>query len=528
MLECNVMPRTRVRLVLGGFLCLSMVAIAGLGRAAEQASSPATIDLLEKIDVDRDALNGKWTRSGREIVSPDIPNTFVQIPYAPPQAYRLTIIGQRDSGYDLLLKLNVGDQQVGVFIDGSYRAVTALTEVKGEWVRREVANVLGEKRDYVVVCTVHPQSLIVTVDGLPVADWVSGQGKLSLLNDWSFLPKDKLAIGGFKAVQRFKKISLEPLAPDPDINAMLRNNGITKLVHMTPVREPTVGWDQFRVNHLPQVHSAHWPYAINRAAPFCKDFLFAPAPSKLVYEIPRGFDRFSAVGFSTGGVTIRYRVFSSLNRDFANANSLYDSQACRVGNADVQLGARDRFLMLQIGDEETRGTVRSFWLRPAFSRAAKKRALTALSPVDFQVSGKFLVSQVPDNLIFPIDLTGDRRCDEFLSAHPNSRASYAIPQDAVGFSTICYCLESQSAEFVIRLDNQPDPIFKSERVGLADVNVPIRPGAKELELQVNDLGNGRDDLSFWLYPRFEFKAAGKPATKKEPTRKDSAPRAKKK
>ena len=214
---------------------------------------------------------------------------------------------------------------------------------------------------------------------------------------------------------------------------------------------------------------------------------------------------------------VRYRVFASDQPDFTNkGRNVFESESCRVVKVDVPLQPTDRYLLLQIEGQD----VPAFWLHPALHRSKKPLSLAkpgsrfVVDIDDNEKNDQFKINDVPKSTIPPLDLDQDSHCDEFLYAHAPSEVTYAIPQGAVSFSAIGYCLQSGDVDFQVRVDNRPDPIFRTGKTALAPVIVDLPEGATKVALVVDDLRNGRSDHAFWLYPRFHLKA--KPAPAKKP------------
>lgn len=478
------------------------------------------VDLLPLVDPDRHSVRGNWKRDGNELLSPNDRDVLVQVPVTPPPAYRLTIVGQRDEGNDLFIGLATGGKQVVAVMDGWWKGVSGLSLIGGQFAdrnstRREFSNLLGDKRPYTIVCTVHPRSVLVTVNETPVVEWIGDSKDFSLPDQWSQVAREQLFLGANNAVHRIRKLTLEALPEDDDINAMLRIEGIVKLVYQQPRGKPSVGSDQFRVNWI---FPDDWPLAVTNRTGECQEFLYAHAPSKLKYELPKANSkvprRFTAVGHTMIGKA-RYRIFASDSPDFTNVRPVFESDPSRIVNIDQPLEAKDRYLLLQIEGPE----VPAFWLRPTVHQAKKSLPLADLRWPPFSVeiennekNDRGDINRVPKWTHRPLDVDHEPPCDEFLFAHAPSEVDYEIPPSAVSFSAIGYCLRPGNVEFQVRVDNRPDPIYSS-KAPIAPIHENIPPDAKVLRLKVGDLGHNANDFSFWLYPRFHLATKNTPAKK---------------
>ena len=90
-------------------------------------------------------------------------------------------------------------------------------------------------------------------------------------------------------------------------------------------------------------------------------------------------------------------------------------------------------------------------------------------------------------------------CNESLYAHAPSRLVYGLPSEAKSFTAVGYCVKSGDVKFRVLTDGQVR--YESPRVGVVSMAVNIPPGARTLELVVDDLGDRSSDWSHWLMPR---------------------------
>ncbi len=480
------------------------------------------VDLLRLIDPKRDSTVIKWTLENNELVSPKEPDTLLRIPVVPPPAYRLTVAGQRDEGDDLFVGLVVNGQQVVVMIDAWGKRICGLSCVNEKLAaenatRRDFEDILGDKQTYTVMCEVYPGSVVVMVNGMPAVEWIGESKELSLPRYFRISPGENLFLGANNTVQRIRQITLEALPEAPDVKAALEREGIVKLAYQQPLVTPSVGWDKFRVNWI---FPDDWPLAITADTKLCNEFIYAHAPSKLVYELPKGGStvprRFTAVGYSMDKQ--RYRIFAS-DKQGENLRLVFESDPCRIANINASFEPADRYVLMQIEGKEAP----AFWLHPTIFRA--KRAIPLAGRVratpewvevkNNRNNDRLGVNAVPKSVLPPLDVDEEQHCDEFLFAHAPSEVDYEIPSGAVSFSAIGYCLRSGSVEFQVRVDNLPNPIFRTGKTALVPITVEIPRGAEKLRLSVSELGNGSSDWSFWLYPRFQL--ATKKARSDKPT-----------
>ncbi|MFM8893414.1 MAG: hypothetical protein ACKOTB_17680, partial [Planctomycetia bacterium] len=183
------------------------------------------VDLLALVDTARDGVSGDWRREARDdglpgpLVSPKAFGARIEIPFAPPEEYRLTVIaepldepnglvlGQRSTAGRFLVLLD--------FLSGKDRA-GAIENVDGKNVQTNPSRVDGglfeRGRPAEIVCTVRRSGVEVTVDGRPWIDWRGDAGRLSLSDYWRTPRDEALFLGAYDCRYRFSRVTLTPLA----------------------------------------------------------------------------------------------------------------------------------------------------------------------------------------------------------------------------------------------------------------------------------------------------------------------------
>ena len=203
-----------------------------------------------------------------------------------------------------------------------------------------------------------------------------------------------------------------------------------------------------------------------------------------------------------------FRVLAASTPDFAGqagnkVRQVYASGPRRVVKIDEPLRKTERYVLLQIESDDKA----TFWLHPKIQRGRQEQSLTVLRPVSIEVNQSKKQDHfgvvVPKWALPPLDMEDEKFCDEFLYAHSRSLATYDIPDGAVSFSTIGYCLYSGSVRFELHIDNRPKPIAASE-LPIAKLDVRLPEGARKLSLVIDPKGSTDRDVSFWLYPRFHL------------------------
>ena len=279
---------------------------------------------------------------------------------------------------------------------------------------------------------------------------------------------------------------------------------VVSLTRLQPLRA-TVGWWQFAARP-PEANlwsfSDSQPY-VPENLEFCKEFLFAHAPSHIVYALPPDAKSFSAVGYCVGNPDVKFSV-------------LIDGRTkCESGRAgvapialDIPLGAKTLEL---VADKGSFWSNHSHWLMPRLHRCRAAEIgqgksnnpikLTECPPLSVPVVGAdvFRINQTIDPTP-PPQFEHIEPCNEFLFAHAPSHLTYAIPPGAKEFTAIGYNVRSMTVKFRVFVDGRG--VYESPVAGIVPIRVPLPDGAKRLDLIVDDFDGNGGDVSFWCYPRF--------------------------
>jgi hypothetical protein len=94
-----------------------------------------------------------------------------------------------------------------------------------------------------------------------------------------------------------------------------------------------------------------------RNAKACGEFLFAHAPSSVTYPVPKGMNRFTAVGYNALSHSVRFQVW-------ADARQIFESPDAGVVPIDVKLPVGTRVLELKVDKLDGDGWDQSIWCYP--------------------------------------------------------------------------------------------------------------------------------------------------------------------
>ena len=183
-----------------------------------------TVDLLPLIDPARDAVSGEWLMQPLDVdgpprlVSPKAFGARLELPFTPPDAYRLTVVAEPlDEPDGLILGQRAGPHRFLVLLGFTPEAtqVSALENVDGANVManptRHEGPVFVRHRPAEIVVDVLPERVRVAVDGRNVIDWRGRRERLSLSDYWRTRRDDVLFVGSYDCRYRLSRLTLEPL-----------------------------------------------------------------------------------------------------------------------------------------------------------------------------------------------------------------------------------------------------------------------------------------------------------------------------
>jgi hypothetical protein len=192
------------------------------------ADTAAEVELLPLVEPER-AVLGTWQTEpaadggAPTLVSPRAFGARIEIPHAPPPAYRLTVVATPlDEPHGLVLGQRSPAGRFVVLLDfrlGDTRA-SALENVDGRNVQSNTTRIDGpvfrRGRPALVVCTVRADGVEVQVDGRTLIDWRGDPARLSLADYWATPDAGRLFLGTYDCRYRFHRVTLESLAARAD------------------------------------------------------------------------------------------------------------------------------------------------------------------------------------------------------------------------------------------------------------------------------------------------------------------------
>ncbi len=229
-------------------------------KAADENKSPLkvgeTVDLLSLIDLQRDTIQGKWTRQGNSLVASEDSDDLIAVPYIVPPEYTLTIDLEskvrRSTAYvafpvqnhqaTTIWGNNRGDTDI-LIVDG----VGHIDYHKPRWMNDRATNVEGKVLTDLrskIVYVVRKNHLQVRVGEKTAYDW-RGDFRRFLPIQGMEGHTNQLVIGGHKSGHTFHSLKLQRLpdsrSPFPTPSRPIDNNLLSII---NPERDTTLGkWD---------------------------------------------------------------------------------------------------------------------------------------------------------------------------------------------------------------------------------------------------------------------------------------------
>jgi len=211
-------------------------------REGNDPSGQEPLELLPLIDPARDAVAGQWQQDADRsphptLVSPRAFGARIEIPRAPPTAYRLTVVAEpldEPGAVTLGLRSPVGRflvllgfRQHGA--DGRETLVSAIENIDGGNVdanpTRRVGSLFAQGRPAMIICSIRPAetaagpsaaaavAVRVEVDGQEIISWQGEPGRLELSDYWKTPHAERLFLGAYDCRWVFRRVTLEPITP---------------------------------------------------------------------------------------------------------------------------------------------------------------------------------------------------------------------------------------------------------------------------------------------------------------------------
>lgn len=191
---------------------------------AEQSAHAAPVrlpqnelELLADLDLASLWHVGEWSMSSGALQSPKQLGARLQLPIAPPEEYRLTLVVEPlDEPNGLILGQRFGPNRFAALLNfvPQSTGLSALEDVEGRNVGNPTTvagHVFKKGRLSQVVVQITSKSVEVIVDGRSIIRWKGKPEQLSLSDYWKTPHPAALFLGAYDCRYRFHRITLEPI-----------------------------------------------------------------------------------------------------------------------------------------------------------------------------------------------------------------------------------------------------------------------------------------------------------------------------
>jgi hypothetical protein len=179
--------------------------------------SDKQVDVMAMIDPAACWHAGTWAMVNGRLQSPKQFGARLELPYSPPEEYRLVMIVEPlDEPNGLILGQRSGARRFVTLFDFRPRGegLSAVEDVNGRNVGNETtykANLFRKNRPAQVVVTVKKGGVTMVADGRTIVDWKGSSDALSLSEYWKTPNEEALFIGAYNCRYLFHRITLEPI-----------------------------------------------------------------------------------------------------------------------------------------------------------------------------------------------------------------------------------------------------------------------------------------------------------------------------
>jgi hypothetical protein len=158
------------------------------------------VDLLQEVDLQRDAVAGQWAMN-QSIIESDGGRSILSFPVKPSGNYRWTVVLERVAGNGgINLVITVGNSRTMIVLQGfREKQASGLNTVAGRTADSNETTWQGPifttGTPTTVVCTVRGPTINVTCDGRGIINWSGSAADLPLdLRYWANVPRGRLAV----------------------------------------------------------------------------------------------------------------------------------------------------------------------------------------------------------------------------------------------------------------------------------------------------------------------------------------------
>lgn len=183
---------------------------------APAADPPNSLDLLDLVRVQRDAVAGTWGFQGRSLFTPRIRWGRLQLPVIPPEEYDLKLQVTRRRGSDALdLGFVYKGRQGMLHLDGwggelSWVDLTTTYEMDDNLTRKP-GRMLPWRKPCTVLLSVRKAGIEVSINGKKSLEWSGEASDLGLQPAYRIPNPKALQIAAWEAVFEISELTLTPV-----------------------------------------------------------------------------------------------------------------------------------------------------------------------------------------------------------------------------------------------------------------------------------------------------------------------------
>jgi len=187
---------------------------------ADKVNGPTGLetDLLSLTTPDECWKNGEWTQVDGTLQSPKAYGSRLQLPWSPPDEYRVVLIVEPlDEPNGLLIGLISGRNRFATLFNyaAGGNAVSAIENIDGQNVGNESTHtgaVFQKNRLSQVIVTVRREGLSMAVDGKAIVSWKGAADRLSLSDYWNTPDESAMFLGAYDCRYRFHRVTVETIS----------------------------------------------------------------------------------------------------------------------------------------------------------------------------------------------------------------------------------------------------------------------------------------------------------------------------
>jgi hypothetical protein len=190
---------------------LPRTSLSGAAFAFDKKLKLQTIDLLTKINLKNDVVNGDWKFVGPALRGQGAPNSAarIQIPVTPPSEYDLTVVLEKKEDAECMIGIIGGGKLFHMNFEGINGSSNGLGMIDGGMQKEFVpGKVFTKGTPRTVVCMVRNEGVVIQVDGKDYVTWKAQWEKVSVMPAWAVPHQDQLFVGVGSGTYHINKMTL--------------------------------------------------------------------------------------------------------------------------------------------------------------------------------------------------------------------------------------------------------------------------------------------------------------------------------